>query len=497
MITRKGFARRAAVAGAVVASLAGVDAHLPLLASETPSEIAKPELPELGNTDRIDEVLSIEISDQFVWQTDTPETAAAKSKDVWQRILQSPRIQVHTNPIVEKQEKKYLEQVWAVERIIGRATPYLGYIVERLEARGLPVDLALLPAVESGFQSRVQSEDSAAGLWQIIPITARQIGLKRTRWFDGRTDLRQSTRAALDYLSFLNAEFDGNWEHTLAAYNAGPARVKSAIKRNREADLATDFWSLKLPEETKNYLPRFIALVDLIRRTPASPFELPKVSVEPYFTEVDAGTRISLDVASDMAGLKKRTLQKLNSGLLHDVTPPKGPHTLLVPASVAGLLSLRIEGKIATGSKLHTLPKTHTVVAGETLGGVAQQYGLSQRELISINSLSGTVIKIGQKLSVIDRRGSDGKVAAKSSKKANNAPTPSVDAVSPKATTKALPDASSNTPIAYIIQPGDTLSEIAQKFKVPVRSIKLADGSRPNAKRLIPGKRLILPAVGS
>ena len=216
MITRKGFARRAAVAGAVVASLAGVDAHLPLLASETPSEITKPELPELGNTDRIDEVLSIEISDQFVWQTDTPETAAAKSKDVWQRILQSPRIQVHTNPIVEKQEKKYLEQVWAVERIIGRATPYLGYIVERLEARGLPVDLALLPAVESGFQSRVQSEDSAAGLWQIIPITARQIGLKRTRWFDGRTDLRQSTRAALDYLSFLNAEFDGNWEHTLA-----------------------------------------------------------------------------------------------------------------------------------------------------------------------------------------------------------------------------------------------------------------------------------------
>ena len=254
---------------------------------------------------------------------------------------------------------------------------------------------------------------------------------------------------------------------------------------------------MKLPEETKNYLPRFIALVDLIRRTPASPFELPKVSVEPYFTEVDAGARISLDIASDMAGLKKRTLQKLNGGLLHDVTPPKGPHTLLVPASVAGLLSLRIEGKIATGSKLYTLPKTHTVVAGDTLGGVAQQYGLSQRELISINSLSGTVIKIGQKLSVIDRRGSDGKVAAKSSKKANNAPTPSVDAVSPKATTKALPDASSNTPIAYIIQPGDTLSEIAQKFKVPVRSIKLADGSRPNAKRLIPGKRLILPAVGS
>jgi len=477
----------------MLAVVVTVGAHFPLYADEVLDEasVANPaetsvELPALGNSERIDKVLSIEISDQFVWHKNTSKIAAQKSKDAWQRIKQAPRIQVHTNPVVEKQKKKYLEEVWAVERILARATPYLGYIVERLEARGLPVDLALLPAVESGFLSEVQSEDSAAGLWQIIPITARQIGLKRTRWFDGRTDLRHSTRAALDYLSFLNAEFDGNWEHTLAAYNAGPARLKSAIKRNREADLPTDFWSLKLPKETKAYLPRFIALVDLLRRTPTSPFELPKVSIEPNFTEIDAKNRISLDIASEMAGLKIRTLQRLNSGLIHDVTPPKGPHRLLVPASVASLLEEKIKERIAAGSTLHTLPKTHTVVAGETLGGVAQQYGLSQRELKSINSLSSTVIKIGQKLAVVDRRGPREKVVTTESNTiAKNIPAQTTDGDS------------TNSSIAYVIQPGDTLSEIAQKFKVPVQSIKLADGTRPNAKRLIPGKRLLLPTVGS
>jgi len=497
MTARERSTRCAAAASVFVLVLTGMatmGVQFPLYASEANDEatLAKPAensvaLPELGNTERIDKVLSIEVSDQFVWDNKTSKIAAQKSKDAWQRIQQAPRIQVHTNPIVENQKNKYLEQVWAVERLLGRATPYLGYIVGRLEARGLPVDLALLPAVESGFLSEVQSEDSAAGLWQIIPITARQIGLKRTRWFDGRTDLRQSTRAALDYLSFLNAEFDGNWEHTLAAYNAGPARLKSAIKRNREADLPTDFWSLKLPKETKNYLPRFIALVDLLRRTPASPFELPKVSIEPGFTEVDAKTRISLDIASDMAGLKLRTLQRLNSGLIHDVTPPKGPHTLLVPTSVASLLEEKIKEKIAAGSTLHTLPKTHTVVAGETLGGVAQQYGLSQRDLKSINALSSSVIKIGQKLAVVDRRGSSSKkvVAAQRKVAAKNIHTPTANSESTK------------TSIAYVIQPGDTLSEIAQEFKVPVQSIKLADGSRPNAKRLIPGKRLLLPTAGS
>jgi len=198
------------------------------------------ELPQLGNTASEDDQMSIEVADQYVWENarDKDSRNPDKPTDVWSKIIGSKRMPVHIKPAIETYKKKYIEESWAVERILVRATPYVHYIVERLDARGLPLDLALLPVVESGYQTDVKSEEKASGLWQIIPGTAKQIGLKRTLWFDGRNDIKKSTRAALDYLSFLNAEFEGSWELTLAGYNAGPGRVKSAIERNREALVA-------------------------------------------------------------------------------------------------------------------------------------------------------------------------------------------------------------------------------------------------------------------
>ena len=417
-----------------------------------------PLLPALGNTVESDRELSIEISNQFVWQPagDLPSDAKRRNLTAWQKIAASKRMPLHINPIVEVYKKKIEKEKWAYEKILRRATPFIAYIVERLEARGLPLDIALLPIIESGYQSHVKSENQAAGLWQIVPATAQEVGLKTTVWFDDRADILKSTRAALDYLSFINAEFDGNWEHTLAAYNAGPGRVRSAIRKNREKGLATDFWSLRLPRETSRYVPLFIAISELVRQTPAPAIALPDVPATPYLQEIDTKARISLDVAAHLSGVSEKQLRKYNGGLLFGVTPPSGPHRLLVPVTAAKKLKKNLAAEILSGKAVYNLPDTHTVVAGDTLGSIAIRYGLSQRQLRELNRMESDLIKIGQRLQVLDLNQGSGKT----------------------------------TVLAYVIKSGDTLSEIAQKFSVGIDQIKLENGNTPNAKRLRVGQKL-------
>lgn len=422
-------------------------------------------LPPLGNTPAADQSMSIEISDQFVWREDGSlhSDAERRNLDVWQKIVTSQRMPLHINPIVEIYKQRLKSEKWSYEKILQRATPFIAHIVSRLEARGLPLDLALLPVIESGYQSHVKSENHAAGLWQFVPATAHEVGLKSTVWFDDRADTIKSTRAALDYLSFINAEFDGNWEHTLAAYNAGPGRVRSAIRKNREKGLPTDFWSLKLPRETSKYVPSFIALSELVRQTPASAFELPEVDASPYLRPVDTNTRISLDVAAQLSGISEKNLRKYNGGLLYGVTPPNGPHTLMLPSYRVKAFKKNLAEEILAGKPTYRLPTTHTVVAGETIGSIAIQYGLSQRQLRELNRLENDLIKTGQRLAVLNAKSDS------SSSKAGSADTAST---------------------AYVIKPGDTLSEIAQKFRVDITQIRMENGQLPNAKRLQPGQKL-------
>ena len=422
-------------------------------------------LPALGNTAEADQSMSIEISDQFVWREDGSlySDAERRNLDVWQKVITSKRMPLHTNAIVEVYKKRLKSEKWSYEKILQRASPFVAHIVERLEARGLPLDLALLPVIESSYHSHVKSENQAAGLWQFVPATAHEVGLKSSIWFDDRADTIKSTRAALDYLSFINAEFDGNWEHTLAAYNAGPGRVRSAIRKNREKGLPTDFWSLHLPRETSMYVPNFIALSELVRQTPTSAFDLPEVDATPFLQQVDAKTRISLDVASRLSGVSEKNLRKYNGGLLYGVTPPDGPHYLMLPTPVVNNFKKELAAEILAGNPTYLLPTTHTVAAGETIGSISLQYGLSQRQLRELNRLENDLIKIGQRLAVL-----------------NVKPNPSIAAGKP----------ADSTSTEYVIQPGDTLSEIALKFRVDIKQIRLENGQLPNAKRLRPGQKL-------
>ena len=442
--------------------------------------VGRAELPKLGNTDQNDRVMLQEITDGHIAEVKSQLldeavnseiaplplgtstiTSVAAPASAWDRIRAADRIPRERNQRVEFYIDQYQREVLWINKILNRGTPFIGYIVQSLESRFMPVELALIPAIESGFRTTVKSSVNAAGIWQIVPITAREIGVERNTWFDGRGDVVKSTTAAIDYLSYLNAEFNGDWELTLAAYNAGPGRVRGAIKKNIKADKPTDFWSLDLPNETLNYVPKIVAMLELIKDPDTIGLDLPDMPATAAFTIVDVGKRISLDHAANISNLDEALLHQLNAGLIHQVTPPKGPHQLVVPASAAGQFQQKIAA--AGDTKLFSLPLTHTVVAGDSVSTIAFKYGITQRKLRELNSLDNSRIMIGQSLGVIGVRGTN--TAARS------------------------------TMVEYIVKIGDTLSEIAERFAVKVSAIRNSTGKTPDNNVIHPGEKLIIKVL--
>jgi membrane-bound lytic murein transglycosylase D len=427
-------------------------------------------LPELGNTPESDRILLREISDDYIFDANrpiadefptsivlAPQTAkietqlptSAPSATVWEFVQQSRRIPIPENERVQNYRREYHREALWITKILNRATPFVGHIVNALDARYLPVELALLPVIESGYQPHVQSGQYAAGIWQFIPMTAAEIGIKRTAWFDGRADIRESTTAAIDYLSYLNAEFHGDWLLTLAAYNAGPGRVRAAIRANSKKALPTDFWSLKLPSETYNYVPKFLALVAMLRHDSVADFVIPTVDRGDGFELVDLGRRASIDKLAKLSGMDEKTLQILNAGLVHRVTPPDGPHTFYVWKGLGGVLNRAVA--VANAQNLFTLPATHTVATGDTISAIAELYGISQRRLRSMNALESSKILIGQQLAV--RKNAE----------------------------------SMKSSIEYVVTIGDTLSAIAKKFAVRMNNIRDANGDALTTDLIHPG----------
>lgn len=418
-------------------------------------------LPQLGNTRAGDRPLLEEIGDDHVHaDDDVPGAPVAQtppaSDDAWTRIRESRRLDIPDNERVAAQVRTVADERLWISKILKRGEPYIGHIVEALDARYLPVELALLPAIESGFRPRARSGDEATGLWQFVPETADDIGLERTEWFDGRADIVASTTAAIDYLGYLNATFHGDWELTLAAYNAGLGRVRTAMKRNLDAGLPADFWSLRLPRETREYVPKLFALIDLLRNGDPKSLELASAPTGASFRSIDVGRRLNLERAARLGGVSLKTLRQLNAGLVHDVTPPDGPHTLYVPDDVADIMQQRLDQAGARALQSH--PRTHTVVAGDTLSHIAYRYGVSEARLRTLNALQGETILIGQTLSVI---ASD-------------------------------PTAATTSAESYVVTNGDTLSTIASRYDVPVDAIVRTDGSRPDGDMIFPGDKLLV-----
>ncbi|RSF39846.1 lytic transglycosylase [Acinetobacter baumannii] len=273
-----------------------------------------------------------------------------KHGDVWKRMAVGFKMDLnHWDPRIEAQRSWFISRQPYLDRLSARASRYLYHTVKEAERRGLPTELALLPVIESSYDPAATSSAAAAGLWQFIPSTGRIYGLQQTGMYDGRRDVVESTRAAYEFLGSLYNQF-GSWELALAAYNAGPGRIQQAINRNQAAGLPTDYWSLKLPQETMNYVPRFLAVAQIIKNPRAYGVSLPPIANRPHFREVTLSAPLSLNEIASVTGLSSAELYALNPGYRGETVDPASPMRILIPADISPSVDNKLKGMKAGGS---------------------------------------------------------------------------------------------------------------------------------------------------
>lgn len=301
------------------------------------------------------------------------------------------------NARVESQLNWYLKHPDYLQRVFTRAQRYLPHIAGELNARGLPLELALLPVVESAFDPFAYSHGRAAGLWQIIPGTGKRFGLEQNWWYDGRRDVVDSTRAALEYLAYLNKLMDGDWLLAVASYNSGEGNVLRAVKRNRKQSKPTDFWNLKLPRETEAYVPRLMALAAIVRDPAAYGVSLPIVEDAAQFAVVDIEGQLDLALAADLAGIDLDTLSSFNAGLNQWATDPAGPHRLVLPADAAEGFKTAL-AEVPMPDRVRW--KRHKIQSGETLSEIAEDFDTTPKAIRTANNLRGNTIRAGSFLMI-------------------------------------------------------------------------------------------------
>lgn len=255
------------------------------------------------------------------------------SATVWGRMLSMYALPEVNSERVDKQLNWYLDHPDYIARIQERAAPYMHLILDELEAKNLPGELALLPVVESAFIPEAYSRSDASGLWQFIPSTGRFFGLKQNAWYDGRRDVYASTKAATSFLQDLGETFGGDWCLALASYNFGKGNIGKAIEKNEYNGRPTDYWSLDLPQETEDYVPRLLAIAKLFANADKYNVHLQNIPNKAYCALVNIGSQLDLDVAAEMAEMPLQSFLKLNPGFKKDSTAPEGPHHLLVPVT--------------------------------------------------------------------------------------------------------------------------------------------------------------------
>lgn len=314
-------------------------------------------------------------------------------EDLWNRMRDGYQLAELDNSRIDQHLKRYLRHPDYLQRVTERGNSYLYYIVNELEARDMPLELALLPIVESAFDPFAYSHGRASGMWQFIPSTGRHFGLKQNWWYDGRRDVLASTDAALTYLSQLNKRFDGDWLLALAAYNAGGGNVNKAIRANKRKGKPTDFWSLDLPKETRSYVPQLIAISKIIKAPEKYNVTLTPVENKPFFEAVDTGSQIDLAQAAQLADISLDDLYKLNAGFNRWATDPKGPHRLLVPIDKAegfkaALTQLPSESRVGW--------ERYKVKSGDSLLAIAKRFNTTVDVIREHNNIRGNLIRKGQ-----------------------------------------------------------------------------------------------------
>jgi len=319
------------------------------------------------------------------------------ANDIWDRIRRGFGMPDLDSPLVAEQQIFYLNRPGFLKQVFSRGGRYLYYIVDELERRGMPTELALLPMVESSYNPLAYSRAHASGLWQFIPSTGRNFNLTQDNWVDERRDVIASTNAALDYLQSIY-EMHGDWQLALASYNWGEGAVGRALQRNRDAGLPAEYSELKMPNETRNYVPKLQAIKNIVAEPELFHLELPYVANEQHFVALDVPAGIDLATAATFADMSLEEFLALNPGYNRPAITSPG-QTLVVPADRASTFEARL-GEFALSGKGW---RTHELEPGEKLDAVATNHGLTLTQLMQLNGLaSGSRLSAGHTLLVPD-----------------------------------------------------------------------------------------------
>lgn len=340
----------------------------------------------------------------------TPLKSIASQETLWKEVISGFSIEARKDPRLVPHILWYKKNTDYLDRVLERAKPFLYHIVKRVQKKRLPMELALMPAVESAFRAYAYSPGSAAGLWQFIPSTAKIYGLKQDWWIDQRRSVLASTDAALYFLKDMAREFKGDWILALASYNTGAGNVRKAIRkyykkqrelRKRKGDNKPihhpTFWDLELPKETQGYVPRILALARFIETSQKYRYKLPNIPTTPLSLPVETGgQQIDLSLAATLAELPLEKIYEYNPGMNQWATPPDGPHQLLLPATHAERFRQNLES-----SPLERVTwKRHKVAKGESLSQIAIHYHTAVSLIRKQNHLKGHRIRAGDTLTI-------------------------------------------------------------------------------------------------
>lgn len=395
------------------------------------------------------------------------------------------------NPDVQAKIEWFMNNQDYLLRSASRAAPYLYYILQQVRKRHLPAELVLLPIIESGYNPFNRSPVGAAGIWQLMPDTASGLGIRQDWWYDGRRDVIASTRAALNHLAYLQNFFEGNWLLAFAAYDTGEGNVLTAIRRNIRNGKSTDFWSLPLAQETKDYVPQILALATIISRPDQYPIYFPPVQNAPYLAEVNAGRQINLKYAASLAGISFKKLTQLNPGFNRSSTSPNRPARLVLPIE-------NVEQFIENLARSPWNPRInwahYKVKSGDTLSIIANKFNTTSTAIRNMNHLSSNRLKSGINL-LIPLEEIAQNVSKKNSDKtfviSNKNRPEDVAAIYNNLETIATNYSLQPGDTIYVVRKQDSLAAIAQRFHVTEKSLQAANQLQSNKLKV--GKQIIIP----
>ncbi|SNR86573.1 membrane-bound lytic murein transglycosylase D [Methylobacillus rhizosphaerae] len=404
--------------------------------------------------------------------------AVVASIDLWQRIKDGYGIPELQSPITSTHESWYASRPEYVKRMVERSQRYLYHIVEEVQKRGMPTEIALLPMVESAFNPQALSRSSASGIWQFIPSTGKNFGLKQDWWTDGRRDVTAATDAALNYLQKLYIMF-GTWDLALAAYNAGEGTVSRAMARNRSLGRPTNYQSLELSEETRNYVPKLQAIKNIMTHPKQYGLEIESIPNRPYFTKVSAPQQIDAKLAAELAEIPYEEFASLNPEYNRPVLTANGSnaHEILLPVDASETFA----SNLAVYDKPLVSWQTYHAKRGDRMDNIAEKFGIELAKLKDVNGLSANSIKSNMPL-LVPTQATD------------NTDSSSETAIIFEAHEKislATNSASPSKLNRHTVKSGETISSIAKRYGVNTQQLLSANGLKTSS-RIKPGQSLII-----